>query len=94
MYGTFDISRKITSIRFDIIDEDGISLRSPNYHQDMNYNEQLTILENFIVSDILTFNELYYSIAIDSTSSYYSIENYYLGYNEAFISLLSLRTIS
>ena len=62
VYGTFEMGRKITTIRFDILDQDNISLRSPNYSDDIDFNEQLTIFEDFILSDIVTMNELHESL--------------------------------
>ena len=62
MSGTYDMGRKITEIRFDILDQDNISLRSPNYSDDIDFNEQLTIFEDFILSDIVTMNELHESL--------------------------------
>ena len=59
VYGSYDMGRKIIDIRFDIVDEENISLRSPEYSIFIDYNQQLTILENFIISDIVTINELF-----------------------------------
>ncbi len=58
VYGSFDMGKKITEIRFDILDENNVSLRSPNYSVSTDYEEELTILETFIISDIVTTNEL------------------------------------
>jgi rhodanese-related sulfurtransferase len=82
IYGLYDIDRMITSIRIDMIDSNGVSLRSPNYDVVIDYNQQLTILESFIISDVTTMNDLYENIS-DNTSYYYTeITSYNLGFSE------------
>ncbi len=73
IYGTFDMGRKITSIRFDIVDNSGNTLRSEGYSDDVDYNSNLILLEEFIVSDTLTFNELYDSITNTANPLYSKI---------------------
>ena len=70
VYGEFDMGRKIYEIRFDIIDANNISLRSQNYDISVDYNEQLTILENYVISDLVTMNELNDSLQ-DLNNNYY-----------------------
>jgi len=88
MYGLFNIGRKIVSIRFDIIDEDGNTLRGVDYDPMLNYNEQLTILENFITDEGVDFNELYKELSDLETSIYGDIEGYTLGYDDDLLSLI------
>jgi len=70
IYGRYISSKKITEIRFDIVDSDLISLRTENYSELMDYNNLLTDFENYIVYDLVTFSELYL-ILQESTSSGY-----------------------
>ena len=44
VYGSYNLSRKIIEIRFDIIDDELISLRSNNYDELIDYNYLLTEL--------------------------------------------------
>jgi hypothetical protein len=67
IYGTYNMDRKISDIRFDIIDNENVTLRSPNYSESIDYNLLLENLEDFILEDRVTFKEL--SIAIDSKES-------------------------
>lgn len=62
VYGTLEMGNKITEIRLDIIDDSNVSLRSSNYDVSLDYNNQLTILEYYIVSDVVTMNQLYDSL--------------------------------
>lgn len=79
MFGYLDMDKMIRSIRIDIIDKDNISLRSPNYDETINYDEQLTILEEYIVQDVINFNELFKIIDSESPHQYESIPGYTLG---------------
>jgi len=86
--GSLDMGRKITEIRFDIIDSNLISLRSPNYFLDINYNDELIVLEQYIVSDIVTFSELYFSFNNLEQSGYDSIANFNLGISQGLIEVI------
>lgn len=86
--GKFDIGKKIIDIRFDIVDENGITFRSTGYDEDIDYNEQLTILENYIVDDMVNFNQLYSSITSLSSPGYGNSEGYTLGFNSDLIALI------
>ena len=82
----YEMSRIITDIRIDITDASGISYRSPDYSE-INYNEQLTILENYIVADFITVYDLYQLISSSESNSYHQIEGYTLGYDENLLAL-------
>ena len=73
VYGEFDLGRKIVDIRFDIIDSDNISFRSPSYNLDTDFNTQLTMLEDYIVFDMVTMNELYGSLSNKGDLGYNNI---------------------
>lgn len=93
LFGEFDLARSILDIRFDILDTDGISLRSPNYDEDIDYNEQLTILETYISSLLLTVDDINNSLDDVENSHFGSIPGYTLGYSDDFISLFRTLTI-
>lgn len=57
--GSFDVGRNITEIRFDLIDEEGITLRGVAYDDTIDYNAMLSIIEGYIHHSIHNFNELY-----------------------------------
>lgn len=94
MYGTFNMGRKIVTIRFDMIDENGRTMRGENYDSEINYNEELTILENFIVSDLVTFNELEDHIQAKDRFGYDQIEGYSLGFNSDLVALIKTLVIN
>lgn len=89
VYGTFDMGRKITDIRFDIIDEDNVSLRIANYDILIDYNDQLTILEEFIIFDIVTMNELLISLSDTDESGYNNIPGFSWDIDEGIIELIN-----
>lgn len=94
MYGTYNMGRKILTIRFDMIDPDGLTMRGQDYDPFFNYNEQLTILEDFIVSDLVTFNELDDRISSQEQFGYDQIDGYTLGFDPDFIALIKTLVIN
>jgi|LGVF01.2.fsa_nt_gb rhodanese-related sulfurtransferase len=94
MYGNHDLGKKITFIRFDITDGDGKTIRGEFYNDDFDYNSQLTILENFIISDIVTMNELYSEVSNLDDSVYSSIPNFTFGIDNDLISLIETLNIN
>lgn len=78
----YDMGRLITDIRIDIVDPTGLS-----YRNDESINNQLTIIENFIISDMISIYDLYHLISVDDGNSYHSIEGYEFGYSEDLIAL-------
>ncbi len=84
----YDLGRMILDIRFDITTPSGVSYRSENYH-DIDYNLQLTILENYIEDDLVTSYLLYDRITDELDTRYDEIPGYTLGFNEDFMNLLS-----
>lgn len=94
MYGTFNMGRKILTIRFDMIDADGHTMRGQHYSVDIDYNEQLTTLENFIVQDLVTFNELIEHLTDPTAFGYDQIEGYDLGFSEDFLELIETLVIN
>lgn len=87
--GTYELDRAITSLRIDIVDENNISLRSPNYDENIDYNKQLSLLENFIVSDYVTITELYNLLTSSEQNQYDSIPDYTIGFDEGLISTIN-----
>jgi len=75
-YGTFDMGRKIISIRFDVLDEFNVSLRSPEYDIDNPYDAQFSLLEDHIYSDGVTMNELYFSLTNLLQSGYNEVTDF------------------
>ena len=73
VYGRFDLSNKIIEIRFDIINEDNSSIRNAYNTESISINNQLTELENYIVYDLVTLTELYYSLSNLEDSGYISV---------------------
>jgi rhodanese-related sulfurtransferase len=94
MYGTYNMGRKILTIRFDMIDGEGKTMRGHNYDPEINYDEQLTILENFIVSDLVTFNELEDHLEDTEQFGYDQIEGFHLGFDPDFITLIKTLVIN
>ncbi|QMS84470.1 rhodanese-like domain-containing protein [Candidatus Xianfuyuplasma coldseepsis] len=88
VYGSIDVAHNIKSVRFDIIDDRGLTLRSEGYAAEINYNEQLTILENFILNQGGNWNQHYDNILHAETSGYDEIEGYELGFSENLLSLI------
>jgi len=76
VFGSFDMGRKILSIRFDVLDENNISIRSPQYDLENPYDIQLYALENHVLSDGVTMNELYFSLTNTSLSEYEEVTNF------------------
>jgi rhodanese-related sulfurtransferase len=92
--GTIDIGHKITSIRFDILDGDNYTFRGEGYDPVIDYNEELTILESHIITDIVTFNELYDALTDLDHSGYGDILGYSLGFSDDFIALIETLVIN
>ncbi|AIO18669.1 hypothetical protein KQ51_00789 [Candidatus Izimaplasma bacterium HR1] len=67
MYGDFDVANNITYIRFDILNDENISVR---YDVEMNMDSTLTIVENFLTDEIYNFNEVYEDIYDHDTLLY------------------------
>jgi len=89
MYGNYVMNYSITNIRIDIIDKNNISLRSPDYDELVNYNEQLTILENHILNTVLNFpmfKQMYVDTPIDEQVE---ITGFSLGFDEGILALFS-----
>lgn len=83
IYGTFEMDKSITGIRIDILDETGISLRTMIDEDDINYDQQLTILEDFMKFNIVTFTsfkEMYLETPIENQVE---IPGYTLGFTDA-----------
>jgi len=59
MSGTLDVGRNITEIRFDLIDENGNTLRRIDDEIAIDYNKMLLLIEVYIHDSIHNFNELY-----------------------------------
>jgi len=93
MYGTFDVGRKIVSIRFDILDENNVTLRFENSVVNIDFNQQLTILENFIVDDGVDFNELCKELHNLESSKYGNIDGYTLGISPDLLALIETLVI-
>jgi rhodanese-related sulfurtransferase len=94
MYGEFNMGRKILTIRFDLLDSEGETMRATGYDPVINYDQQLTTLEEFIVSDLVTFNALYERMNDPSSSGYDSIDGYDLGFSEDFLALIETLVIN
>jgi rhodanese-related sulfurtransferase len=92
VYGTYELDRTITSIRFDIVDENNVTLRSLNYDGSMDYNSQLTILENYIVSQVITMNDLYVAITSLESNNFQNIEGFTLGFDDGIIGVIDSLT--
>lgn len=82
----YDMGRTITSIRIDILDSDEQSYRFKD-SLEFDYDLQLTLLEEYIVDDIITIHDLYEAISSDTPNEYSNIPNYSLGYSEELILL-------
>lgn len=94
IYGKYDIDRHPTSLRIDMIDESGVSLRSQNYDEFIDYNEQLSILESAILSYGTNFNNLYEYLTDPNDTSHRNIEGYTLGFDQGFLELVRKLTAS
>lgn len=88
VYGTIDVAHNIKSVRFDIIDANGLTLRGEGYDSEMNYDEQLTILEHFILDQGGNWNQHLDQIEQASSSGYDSIDGYTLGFSDSMIALI------
>ncbi len=88
VFGEFDLGRKIIDIRFDIIDSSNVSYRSPNYSDSIDYNAQLTIIEDYILFDMVTMNELYDSLIYDGDLGYNNISGLTWEIDESIIELI------
>ena len=76
VYGEFDMARNITFIRIDILDESNKTLRRSDYESAVDYDLQLTILENYIVNDFVNFTELSLELNDIANSRYGEIPNF------------------
>ena len=94
LYGTYDMALNITSIRFDIIDDQGISIRTNDYDGLFDYNNELTILEDFISFDLIPFNKLFDELTSESDSKYHNIDGYSWEYTDDFINLIETMVIN
>ena len=92
--GELDLGKYITSIRFDIVDSDNRTLRGSYYDGLTNYNEQLTILEEFIVMHPMTMNELYDLMMTANTSGSHDIPGYELGFDDDLLALIETLIIN
>ena len=75
VYGKLDLSRKINEIRFDVIDNDNTSIRDTLIINSSTLDIELTILENYIVYDLVTFTELYDSLLNLEDSGYSTVSD-------------------
>lgn len=76
IYGSFNMDRKINDVRFDIIDQEGISLRAPNYSNLIDYNSLFEELEDYIEFDRVTFKELNSSLNETENNNYQFLIEY------------------
>lgn len=76
VYGTYSMSRIISDIRFDILDENGETIRLGNPDTGIDYHRNLTILENYISLDAVTFTNLLREFENLEESRYHEIENF------------------
>ncbi len=72
LYGHLDMDKKITDIRFDITDNDGLSLRSSVGTNAMDYHYRLVALEVEILDATVTLYELQDHL-ISETGSIYNV---------------------
>lgn len=93
VYGTTDMGRKITEIRFDIVNNSGQTYRSNNFDPLIDYNEQLLLLEEFILDDTVTLYQLNMELNNSEFSHYYNIEGFDLNIFEELINLIA-KTVS
>ncbi len=84
---TYDMTKSIIGLRIDIVDSDGISMRSENYSNTVNYNEQLTILEDYIVSQYTNLYTVHSYLSDDILDNYDDIDGYSLGFDQDLIAL-------
>lgn len=92
--GELDLGKYITAIRFDIIDQDNNTLRGSFYDGLTNYNEQLTILEEYIVTHPMTMNELYDFMEDANASENHDIAGYELGFDDDLMALIETLIIN
>ena len=84
---TYEITKAIMDIRIDIISPEGISYRSENFSSEINYNEQLTILENYIESQYTNLYTIHEFLSNETPDHYDTIEDYTLGFSDDLVSL-------
>ncbi len=73
MYGNLDVANNVETIRFDILDDTGATLRGTEYDPITDYDSMLTSLENVIVGDFTNFNDLYEKLLSMSGTEYEDI---------------------
>lgn len=83
-YGRFEMDQTITEIHFDVFDQQGNSIRENNSDLDLSFDT----LESYIVSDVLTFNDLYDQLN-DEMSPYYQLDSVTINYQDGLISLIN-----
>lgn len=83
----FDMAKAIIDIRIDIVDSFGVSLRSTGYSEDVDYNEQLTILEDFILDQYTTMYRAYTRMSDPEINEYDEIEGYTMGFDDELLAL-------
>lgn len=88
IYGNLNMDQSITNVRFDIIDVNNISLRTQNYDVLIDYNSQLTTLEEYILSERTTFYKLNDSLSNPLSSGYDSIADFDLNIYDILLNLI------
>lgn len=89
MYGDYDVANNISYVKFDILDENDISIR-------LNLTEldsQLTIIEKHLTNEIYNFNEVMEDLE-DDQSILYNLEGINWDTLVDLVSLLSIESIS
>lgn len=81
-YGRLELDQTVTEIHFDIWDNGGHSLRD-----NLDIHSSLNTLEDYIVKDVVTFNDLY-DLLMDSSSPYHNLNNVSIDYQDGLIPLI------
>ena len=93
MYGDFDVANNLESIRFDILDQDGKSLRCNCTGDEVDYDDMLTKIEVYMVGTFGNFNNLYEELLNTESGEIYNIEGVEWSYFEELVNLVELEYI-
>jgi rhodanese-related sulfurtransferase len=88
--GVYEMDKKIKTIRIDVIDQDGFSLRN---NENPLFHTYVSDFELYIVSEVVTFNELYAILDENSDDISIPFNQIELSHKNAILELLSSMVI-
>jgi hypothetical protein len=92
IYGRYELDRHPLILHIDMFDNQGVSMRTDNYSEEIDYNLQLELLENAILQYGTNFNDIYGYFTDQEENNYNTIEGYTLGFSDGMLNAIKKLT--